>query len=234
LVASPPVSVVICTRDRPHLLADALMGLRVALREGDEALVVDSASRTGETARVGTGLGFEVVRVGQPGLARARNAGVRATTHELIAFTDDDCVPAPTWLDGIVAGFTDERTGIVMGRVVAEHPGGAVPADDPGDAPFAFGATADVSVLGAGAVAAKVAKVDPRVGRRALVRRAWHDGARQAARDLRRRYERAAIGDALYGVGVVVGAAAVWRRPVLQGLLSSHPAALDTPDEPPR
>jgi GT2 family glycosyltransferase len=32
------------------------------------------------------------------GIARARNAGIRAACGELLAFLDDDCVPAMTWL----------------------------------------------------------------------------------------------------------------------------------------
>jgi GT2 family glycosyltransferase len=41
----------------------------------------------------------------RPGLGRARNAGLRATTAEVVAFTDDDVVLDRSWLSWLVAGF---------------------------------------------------------------------------------------------------------------------------------
>ncbi|MHB8465297.1 MAG: glycosyltransferase family 2 protein [Acidimicrobiales bacterium] len=295
MVAAPLVSVVVCTRDRPHMLAGALRAVRVALREGDEAVVVDSASRTDATIELARDAGFHAIRLDAPGLSRARNAGVAATTRELIAFTDDDCLPESAWLDALRCGFADSRVGIVTGRLRPEAKDAIAPADDPGETSFAFGPTAEVAALGAGAnlavrrvaldmvggfdealgagtrlrsgedhdlmwrvlragwngayradavvvhrawrgpgaevrmrygyglgagaVAAKVAKVDPHTGRRMLLRRAWHDGIRQAAVDAGRRYERAAIGDVLFAAGVTLGAFTVWRRPLINGRL---------------
>lgn len=44
---------------------------------------------------------------GQSGPAAARNAGWRAATGDLIAFTDDDCVPQPSWLATLTRGLAD-------------------------------------------------------------------------------------------------------------------------------
>jgi glycosyltransferase involved in cell wall biosynthesis len=44
----------------------------------------------------------------EPWPAAARNVGWRAARGEIIAFTDDDCLPDPGWLRAGLAAFTDE------------------------------------------------------------------------------------------------------------------------------
>jgi glycosyltransferase involved in cell wall biosynthesis len=117
--SGPPVTVVICSRDRPERLAGALAAIAATLREGDRALVVDSASTSGETRTAAGAAGIECVRVERPGLSRARNAGVRHARTEVVAFTDDDCAPDPGWTARISAPFADAGVGFVTGRVGA-------------------------------------------------------------------------------------------------------------------
>lgn len=119
--ARRPVAVVVATRDRTELLAGALRALEVALRPGDELLVVDSCPSTGATAALCAQLGIDVLRVDEPGTSRARNAGLAATTAPLVAFTDDDCLPEPDWTARLAAAFTDPSVGLVTGRVVADR-----------------------------------------------------------------------------------------------------------------
>jgi len=49
----------------------------------------------------------------------ARNAGIRAASGEILAFTDADCRPQSSWLDALIAPFTDSRIGVVAGEIVA-------------------------------------------------------------------------------------------------------------------
>jgi glycosyltransferase involved in cell wall biosynthesis len=144
---TPTVAIVVCSRDRPQLLATALAAL--AGQPADELLVVDSASTTDATATAAAAAGIRCIRVERPGLARARNAALRATTADVVAFTDDDCEPEPGWVDAIRSSF-DERIGFVLGRVVAlgsdEQP--AVQLDT--DARV-FGPGDDVMTMGHGA-----------------------------------------------------------------------------------
>jgi cellulose synthase/poly-beta-1,6-N-acetylglucosamine synthase-like glycosyltransferase len=121
--SAPRVAVVVCSRDRPGMLRACLEALAGAMRPTDEAVVVDSASRTDATRRVAAAAGLPVVRCERPGLSRARNAGVRATAAPIVAFTDDDCLPRPGWTAALEAGFDDERVGFVCGRVEADVPG---------------------------------------------------------------------------------------------------------------
>ena len=48
------------------------------------------------------------------GAAAARNAAVAATRGELLAFTDDDCLPTPSWIERLVAAA--EGADVVQGR----------------------------------------------------------------------------------------------------------------------
>jgi GT2 family glycosyltransferase len=57
-----------------------------------------------------------------PGLASARNAGVKGSTGELVAFTDDDCYVAPELLTTTVAAFEDPVVGFVSGRILLHDP----------------------------------------------------------------------------------------------------------------
>lgn len=113
------IAVVLCTRDRPELLRGALEALMSALRPEDEALVVDSASSSTRPREVAEDLGLRVVRCERPGLSRARNAGVAATSRPVVAFTDDDCRPAADWTAVVERAFADPRVGLVTGRVLA-------------------------------------------------------------------------------------------------------------------
>ncbi|GGA07958.1 rhamnosyltransferase [Okeania sp. KiyG1] len=49
----------------------------------------------------------------------ARNAGIRAASSEIFAFTDGDCRPQPQWLESLIQPFSDSNIGIVVGEILA-------------------------------------------------------------------------------------------------------------------
>ncbi|MEG5175166.1 glycosyltransferase [Microcoleus sp. B3-D7] len=49
----------------------------------------------------------------------ARNKGIRASTGEIIAFTDADCRPESDWLENLVKPFVDLEIGIRAGEILA-------------------------------------------------------------------------------------------------------------------
>ncbi|KYC38154.1 glycosyltransferase [Scytonema hofmannii PCC 7110] len=51
----------------------------------------------------------------------ARNAGIRAATGEILAFTDADCRPQSGWLELLIAPFVNPDVAIVAGEVLALH-----------------------------------------------------------------------------------------------------------------
>lgn len=63
-----------------------------------------------------------VVDEPQPGLGRARNAGVRACRGELVVFTDDDCYPSDDLLPMAAEVFKDPTLGFAGGRVLLYDP----------------------------------------------------------------------------------------------------------------
>ncbi|MBV9006045.1 MAG: glycosyltransferase [Solirubrobacterales bacterium] len=116
----PEVSVVVCTRNGEPTLTATLLGLRRQSLDSAryEVIVVDDGS-TDRTTEVAESHGARVVEPGPPGgLAAARNAGVSASRGDVIAFTDDDCEPEESWLETLLACFTDARIDGVGGRVV--------------------------------------------------------------------------------------------------------------------
>jgi glycosyltransferase involved in cell wall biosynthesis len=121
------VAVVVCTRDRPHLLDGLLAAAMSSVRPGDELVVVDSASVKSSAVDAARANGVRVVRCNEPGASRARNAGAAATAAPILAFTDDDCLPEPGWVDAVAAAFAgDPGLGFLTGRVTADNDGSAV------------------------------------------------------------------------------------------------------------
>ncbi len=123
-------SVVVCTRNRSVSLADSLAGLLAMDHPCDrwELLVIDNAS-TDDTLEVARAVEREhpdrvrVVEEPEIGLSAARNAAVRESEAEIVAFIDDDAVPAPGWLGALVE--TLERPDVLCagGPVLPEFEG---------------------------------------------------------------------------------------------------------------
>lgn len=131
-MTAPPVlvSVVIPTYERGRLL-EAALGALAQVRSpagGHEIVVVDDGSGPEHAAQVERAVerldGAVLVRQPNRGPAAARNAGVARSSGALVAFLDDDCLPAPDWLERLVAPFerADETLGAVGGRVLPAPP----------------------------------------------------------------------------------------------------------------
>ena len=100
------VTVAVCTRDRPGHLARCLAALARLDPRPDRVMVVDNAPRLPCRAAV-EAHGFDYVLEPRPGLDNARNRAIEQCQTDLIAFTDDDCVPVPAWLARLDRHFSD-------------------------------------------------------------------------------------------------------------------------------
>ena len=116
-ISPPTVSVVVCTRDRPVELSACLESVLSLRTTPVEILVIDNASRTGETEDVCRRLGIRCIREPIPGQSRARNRGIAETVGDVIAFTDDDCIVDPAWLDDLGRSLKDPLVAAVTGYV---------------------------------------------------------------------------------------------------------------------
>jgi GT2 family glycosyltransferase len=91
----PAVTVVIPARD-----AAAVLPATLAALAGDDVVVVDNGSRDA-TAEIARAHGARVVAEPRRSRARARNAGARAATADVLLFLDADCVPRPGWSEAM-------------------------------------------------------------------------------------------------------------------------------------
>ena len=114
-----PVSVVVYTRDQPQELAGCLDSLLAQRRPADEIVIVDDGSVGPAARRIAAERPRTVYRRQEPrGRAAARNVGLRAATHELIAFTDDVVRYHPLWLDRLVQPLEQSRVMATAGLVL--------------------------------------------------------------------------------------------------------------------
>jgi GT2 family glycosyltransferase len=114
---------VIATHNRAERLRALLEGLRAQTLEPErfEVVIVDDASADGTAALLARerdgGPRLEVIRrTRNGGWAEAREEGRRIARAPLVAFTDDDCVPEPGWLEAGLRACQDNPGAIVQGR----------------------------------------------------------------------------------------------------------------------
>ena len=125
----PDVSVVVATFERAGRLERLLGALRAQTLAPDrfEVIVVDDASAdgTGELLRgerEAGGLDLRPIeRTANGGWAAAREDGRRAARADLVAFTDDDCLPEPSWLEAGLAACAANPGAIVQGRTLRDE-----------------------------------------------------------------------------------------------------------------
>ena len=113
------VSVVVPVRNGERTIGECLASLvAVDFPAADrEILVVDNGSSDGTGGIIAR---FPVQRLHVPrrGVSRARNAAIRASHGEILAFTDSDCVVARAWLCALLEPFADPGVGGVAGEIV--------------------------------------------------------------------------------------------------------------------
>jgi glycosyltransferase involved in cell wall biosynthesis len=118
---TPRVSVVVCAYNAERTMDACLESLRTLSYPNYEVVVVNDGSTDGTLAitqehqqrYAADPDAPQFILVDQPnkGLSIARNVGADASTGEIVAYTDSDCVPDPDWLNFLVYRFV--RSGFV-------------------------------------------------------------------------------------------------------------------------
>src|SRR5262245_245410 len=119
----PRISIVVPTCNRPNELKRCLTALAAQdLPPADfEVLVVDDGSRESAevvTAQVRSCTTVRLLRQENAGPAIARNLGAQHARGEFLAFTDDDCEPAPNWLRALLERLRANPRALVGGRTI--------------------------------------------------------------------------------------------------------------------
>lgn len=132
-MSPPEISVVVSVRGNARRLPALLRALeKQTIADAFEVVIVDNdpirtaGPRVPQIARGPWPFGVRFARERAPGLSRGRNTGIRAARGELLAITDPDITPAPTWLEALVRTAHTTGAACVGGRVNVVYPQGAV------------------------------------------------------------------------------------------------------------
>ena len=184
----PAVSVIVPAYNAGAGVSRLLAALaEQTLRSPYEVIIIDDASADLTAERVASAAHVRCLRLERrSGSYAARNAGLEVASAPILAFTDADCVPSPTWLE---RGLEALGPGIdmVAGHVMAELPPRPTAAalvdairflDQQTYAQLGYGATANLFVRRS--VFERVGRFNPRLrsgGDRELGLRATDAGA---------------------------------------------------------
>jgi glucosyl-dolichyl phosphate glucuronosyltransferase len=121
------ISVIVCTYNRCRILTRTLNSVAVQQLPSEvewEILVVDnnSSDRTRQVVEeVATRHPnrFRYVFEPRQGLSHARNAGIRESQGEILAFTDDDVTVVPNWLRNLTGSLNNGKWAGAGGRILA-------------------------------------------------------------------------------------------------------------------
>lgn len=119
-------SIIVCTHNRADLLAEAMEGVSrmIVPDSATELIVVDNASSDDTHAvydahEKSIPIPSRYIYEETLGLSAARNRAVAEAKGDVLAFLDDDAIPEPDWLVGLLACYRDHPDAeCVGGKVV--------------------------------------------------------------------------------------------------------------------
>jgi GT2 family glycosyltransferase len=120
------ISVIICTRDRPDTIGQALESVCQCDFDSFDVHIMDQSTNTKTrevveelTKRFASTCTIVYHHLDKAGLSRAYNAGLRVATSEIVACTDDDVIVPSDWLRQIERAFaSDPELGLLYGQVL--------------------------------------------------------------------------------------------------------------------
>lgn len=117
----PPTSLIICSRNRPKLLVEAVASILQGEQVPTELLVIDQSDAPHATLCTMTRVRTCTVRyvwTQSVGLSRANNLGIALAQYEILVFTHDDVLIAPNWFGRLVGALVQAGVrSVVTGQV---------------------------------------------------------------------------------------------------------------------
>ncbi|MFZ1731516.1 MAG: glycosyltransferase [Bacteroidota bacterium] len=130
-----PVSVIVAAHNECGTLPKLLDALEAQdyPRELLEIIIVDDRSNDGtadSTLRYSESLPLSILRIdavpdGVSPKKHALHAGIMAASHELLLFTDADCIPRSSWIRGMVSAFAEGIDAVIGLAPLSAGKGGA-------------------------------------------------------------------------------------------------------------
>src|SRR5258708_762087 len=150
----PQTSLIICSRNRPALLAESVNSILAGAAVPTELLIIDQSDDPHPALRTLSSARRCEVRylwTQSVGLSRANNFGIAAAHFDLLVFTHDDVVVTPTWFEAIVrAAEVGGPRGVVTGQVypgAAAGPDGFAPTTKVDEVAASYMGRLDIDVL---------------------------------------------------------------------------------------
>jgi len=101
-------SIVVCSRNGAQRISTCLNAIQKIVGTNFETIVVDDGSIDQTSYIVSKQFpNIRLITIPPSGLSEARNIGIRASSGDIIAFTDDDCEPDIEWLVRLDRAFKD-------------------------------------------------------------------------------------------------------------------------------
>jgi GT2 family glycosyltransferase len=131
--SSPATALIICSRNRPELLADTVASVLSGGEVPGQLIIVDQSDRRhDELSETGTDRPCTVRYLWSRsiGSSRARNIGIAAAQGDILAFADDDMLADAGWFGGLIRTLIQAGPrSVVTGRVPpsGEAPGRFTP-----------------------------------------------------------------------------------------------------------
>lgn len=121
-----PSSLIICSRNRPKLLAELVASILQGDELPTEIIVIDDSDSPHEgLASLTTTRACEIRYswTHSVGLSRANNDGIAAARYNILVFTQDDVLVTPTWFGTIVGALVQAgQRSVVTGQVCPSEP----------------------------------------------------------------------------------------------------------------
>lgn len=125
----PKISVVVVSRDKRSSLSMTIDALTdQSLGESEyEIIIVDDGSKKDDLNTLArekskSFKNIHVVRQRPTGLAAGRNLGAKNAHAQIVAYTDNDCLPEHEWLEELLAVFNGKSVVGAEGKIVTDSP----------------------------------------------------------------------------------------------------------------